>query len=369
MKDIKNAGEFNGALPRPRRGRGAATNADGRYEAYRREAVDDGWGTLDEELPPLATQVGVDTARSVITHNDSPDIPFSQALNPYRGCEHGCIYCYARPSHAWLGLSPGLDFETRLFAKPDLPELLAAELGRPHYRVSPIAIGSNTDPYQPVERRLGLTRRAIEVLAAHRHPFSITTKAALVERDLDLLAPLAARRLVEVYISVTTLERDLARRLEPRASAPARRLEAIRRLSEAGIPVGVLVAPIIPALNDGEMEGILEAARDAGARAAGYTLLRLPLELNDLFREWLALHAPLKAEHVMSLVRAARGGHDNDSRFGRRMRGSGSWAEMLRQRFRLACRRLGFNEDETPLDCGRFRPPAAAGQLGLFDFD
>jgi DNA repair photolyase len=371
MNDVEQEGEFvdDAPPPRARRGRGAASNAGARFENVRHETVDDGWGLLDAELPPLVTTVGVDSARSVITRNDSPDIPFAQALNPYRGCEHGCIYCYARPSHAWLGLSPGLDFETRLFVKPDAARLLETELGRRGYGASPISIGSNTDPYQPVERRLRVTRAVIEVLAAHRHPFTITTKSALVERDIDLLAPLAARRLVEVYVSVTTLDGELARRLEPRATAPVRRVETIRRLSGAGIPVGVLVAPLVPALNDGEMEDVLEAAHDAGAHAAGYALLRLPLELKQLFREWLGLHAPLKAEHVMSLVRDARGGRENDSRFGRRMRGTGTYAEMIRQRFRLACRRMQFNIEESSLDAGQFRVPAAAGQLGLFEPD
>jgi DNA repair photolyase len=352
-------------LPPPRRGRGAASNTDGRFESIRREAVDDGWGNLDTEPSPLRTQVGVDPARTLITRNDSPDIPFELSVNPYRGCEHGCIYCYARPSHAYLGLSPGLDFETRLFAKPDAAQLLAAELARPGYRASPIALGSNTDPYQPIERGLRITRGILETLARHRHPFTITTKSALVERDIDLLAPLAAQQLVGVFVSITTLDADLARRMEPRASAPPRRLAAVQALAAAAIPVGVLVAPVIPALNDAEIERILESARTAGAVRASYTFLRLPRDVLGLFEEWLATQAPGRARHVMHLVRAARGGRANDPRFGRRMRGGGVYAAMIEQRFRLACRRLGFNRDDLRLDADRFCVPSS--QLSLFD--
>jgi DNA repair photolyase len=349
-------------------GRGALSNADSRFDASRREAMDDGWGALDEEPPALKTTVTPDRARSVIARNDSPDIPFRQSINPYRGCEHGCVYCYARPSHAYLGLSPGLDFESRLYAKHDAAQLLEQELARPGHVPDPIALGANTDPYQPVERRLQITRAILQVLARHRHPFTIVTKSALVERDLDILAPLARDNLCAVYVSVTTLDRRLARSLEPRAAAPQRRLEAIRHLAEAGIPTGVIFAPVIPALNDHELEAVLEAAAAAGARCAGRVLLRLPHEVKVLFREWLATHAPLKAAHVMSLVRQARGGRDNDARFGARMTGSGDYAQLLGKRFELACKRLGLNREELALDRRSFRVPARAGdQLGLFD--
>jgi DNA repair photolyase len=353
--------------PRIRKGRGAQSNADGRYEPYRHEAADDGWGILDEELPPFATRVFIDSARRIITRNSSPDIPFDQSINPYRGCEHGCVYCYARPTHAYLGLSPGLDFETQLFAKPDAAKLLARELARPGYRVSPIALGANTDPYQPVERRLRVTRGILETLSAHEHPLTITTKGALVERDIDLLAPMAQKGLAAVFVSITTLDAELARRLEPRASSPQRRLDALRALSAAGIPAGVMFAPVIPALNDDAMEAILDAAAAAGARHAGKVLLRLPHEIGDLFRDWLATHFPLKAERVIARIRDARGGRDNDPRFGHRVRGHGEYADMLQQRFRLACRRLGLDREPLELDMTRFRPPAPRdGQLGLF---
>lgn len=349
------------------RGRGALSNADGRFESRRHQIVDDGWGGLDAELPALKTSIIVDRTRTIIARNDSPDIPFEQSINPYRGCEHGCVYCFARPSHAYLGYSPGLDFETKIVAKPEAARRLEKELRQSGYRVSPIALGSNTDPYQPVEQRLRITRGILEVLVAFQHPFSIVTKSALIERDLDILAPAAANNLVQVFISLTTLDRTLARQLEPRAAAPQRRLETIRRLAAAGIPVGVLTAPMIPALNDPEMETLLEAARDAGARWAGYVLLRLPHEVKDLFQEWLAQHAPLKAKHVMSLVRQARGGKENDPNFGRRMRGQGEYAQLIARRFRLACQRLGLNQDDRPLDTSRFAPPAMSGdQLALF---
>ncbi|HEX7044557.1 MAG TPA: PA0069 family radical SAM protein [Burkholderiales bacterium] len=350
------------------KGRGAATNADGRFEPYRHEAEDDGWGGFDEPPAAVRTTVGVDSARRVISRNESPDIPFEQSINPYRGCEHGCIYCYARPTHAWLGLSPGLDFETRLYAKPDAAARLIEELRAPGYRPAPIALGTNTDPYQPIERRYRITRAILDVLAGCEHPVTIVTKSVRIERDLDLLAPMAEKRLVQVHISITTLKNDLARRLEPRASAPARRLEAIRRLSAAGVPVGVMTAPVIPVLTDGELESVLEAAREAGASSAGYVLLRLPYEVKDLFKEWLALHAPLAAEHVMARVRDTRAGRENDARFGTRMRGEGVYAEMIRHRFRLACRRLGLEpRASAPLDTSRFRPPRSpSGQLEMF---
>jgi DNA repair photolyase len=350
------------------KGRGSASNAVSRFDKLGREACDDGWGGMDEEAPPLRTAVAIDSARSIITYNESPDIPYDRSINAYRGCEHGCVYCYARPSHAYLGLSPGLDFESRLFVKPDAAQLLRAELAKPGYRCAPIALGSNTDPYQPIEREYRVTRQILEVLLECRHPVTIVTKSSLIERDLDILAQLAEQQLLQAAVSVTTLERSLARRLEPRAAAPQRRLQTIAALAQAGIPVAVMTAPIIPALNDSEMESILEAAQASGATSAGYVLLRLPHELTELFQDWLKLHAPLKAEHVMSLVRQSRGGKTYDASFGNRMRGSGLFADMIAQRFRLAVKRLGLDREEK-LDSGKFRPPVPAGprQPGLFD--
>ncbi len=350
----------------PIKGRGAVTNRAGRFEPHSRHAVDDGW-ERDEVPARIATVVTVDKTQSIIARNDSPDVPFDRSINPYRGCEHGCIYCFARPTHAFLGLSPGLDFETRLFCKPDAARLLEKELRRPRYRCDVMALGTNTDPYQPIEREHRITRSILEVLAAYDHPVAIVTKSALVLRDLDILAPRAARGLAQVCVSVTTLDRDLARRLEPRAPTPERRLEAIRALSEAGVPTGVMAAPMIPGLNDSELEAILARGREAGAGLAGYILLRLPLEIGDLFREWLDAHAPLRAKHVLSLVRETRGGKTYDSTFGKRMRGTGSYAELLGRRYRLACSRLGLNERDYRLDTGRFRPPPRRGdQLDLF---
>lgn len=351
----------------PRKGRGALSNRAGRFEPADRIRVDDGWGSPDDDDPPLLrTTVLPDASRTVIATNRSPDIGFEQSINPYRGCEHGCVYCYARPSHAFLGLSPGLDFETRLFAKHDAAELLDRELRRPTYRCKVIALGPNTDAYQPIERQFGITRRVLEVLDRFEHPVSLITKSALVTRDIDILASMAARRLASVTLSVTTLDRGLARRLEPRAATPARRLGAIRALAEAGIPVGVNVAPIIPGLNDHEIEPILAAAREAGARSAMYVLLRLPLEIKDLFREWLAAHAPDRMDRVLSLIRDSRGGALYRSGFGERMRGTGPYAEMIRQRFALACRRLGLDKRDYDLDTARFRPPPAGrDQLDL----
>jgi DNA repair photolyase len=343
-----------------RRGRGALTNDDGRFEPYSHEAVDDGWGSADEPLPVRKTTVQVDHARGVIVRQKSPDIPFEQSINPYRGCEHGCVYCFARPSHAYLGLSPGLDFETKLFAKPDAAKRLTEELSKRGYRPSPIAFGTNTDPYQPVERRLRVMRSLLEVLAACDHPLTIVTKSALVERDLDLLAPMAQKNLVRVYVSVTTLDRGLARTLEPRAAAPQRRVDTIRAVAQAGVPVGVMAAPMIPALTDHELDAILEICAKAGARDAGYVLLRLPHEVKDLFKEWLLAHKPDRAEHVMSLIRAARGGREYDASWGERMRGTGEYADLLKKRFQLACKRLGLNRDASELDVTRFRPPANA---------
>ncbi|HUN25573.1 MAG TPA: PA0069 family radical SAM protein [Steroidobacteraceae bacterium] len=348
------------------KGRGALSNPAGRFNTTQTERVDDGW--YAEEAPPsVATHVAPEQARSIISTNDSPDIPFEYSINPYRGCEHGCPYCYARPSHAYLGLSPGLDFETRLFYKPDAAQLLEAELAAPGYVCKPIALGSNTDPYQPVERKLRVTRSILEVLARCRHPVTVVTKGALLLRDLDLLADLARDGLASVAISITSLDPELKRSLEPRASSPQARLRMLRELTAAGVPAGVLVAPVIPALNDHEMEAILESAADAGARWAGYVVLRLPHELAALFREWLAEHQPQRAQHVMSIVQSLRGGRDNDPRFGSRMRGDGVFAELLRSRFQLACRRLHLGAHRRhPLSTDRFRPPGPGGsQLKL----
>jgi DNA repair photolyase len=352
----------------PRKGRGAASNDTGRFEAEKRVGFDDGWGLADAEPLPLTTTLSIDATRTIIARNESPDIGFDRSINPYRGCEHGCIYCYARPSHAYLGLSPGLDFESRLFYKPQAAALLAAELRKKGYACRPIALGSNTDPYQPVERRLGVTRSILEVLRDFRHPVTIVSKSALIRRDLDILSEMAKDRLAIVTISVTTLDRALARVMEPRAATPERRLETIAALADAGVPTGVLSAPMIPALNDREMEQILERARAAGATSAGYTLLRLPLELKALFREWLETHFPDKAAHVLSLVAQAHGGRLYDSAWSKRMTGAGPYADMLRVRFDRACRKLGFNQRTTdPLDVTRFRPPPQTGdQLSLF---
>jgi DNA repair photolyase len=355
----------------PAKGRGATFNPANRYQSEQREPVDDGWESApedgDSEPPPLKTMVRIVAARTIISRNDSPDIPFTQSINPYQGCEHGCVYCYARPTHAYLDLSPGLDFETKLFAKPDAARLLRDELGRPGYRCEPIALGANTDPYQPIEREWKITRSVLEVLAECDHPLTITTKGVLVERDLDLLAPLAAKGLVRVFVSIAMLDRELARKLDPRAPSPQRRLQMIKALRDAGVPVGVNVAPVIPQLTDRDLEAILEAAAAAGARHAGWTMLRLPLEVAPLFRDWLATHYPLRAAHVMSLVRQIRGGKDNESQFGTRMGGQGEFADLIRRRFALACKRLDLNTDrDAPLDTSRFRPPGAAAQLDLF---
>jgi DNA repair photolyase len=350
----------------PQKGRGATSNIEGRFESAAREAFDDGWSQEDEALPPIRTEVVRETAKSIIARNDSPDIPFDHSINAYRGCEHGCVYCYARPSHGYLGLSPGLDFETRLFAKVNAAELLTKELAAPSYRPSPIALGANTDPYQPVERELRITRSILEVLSACEHPATIVTKSSLVERDIDLLAPMAAKRLTRVYVSVTNLDGDLARKLEPRAAAPYRRLETVRRLAAAGIPVGVMVAPVIPFLTDRFLEEILERAKEAGAESAGYILLRLPHEVAPLMKDWLATHYPMKAEHVMSLVRQMRGGKDYDSAFGVRQTGVGNYADLLAKRFAIACERLGLNGERASLDVSRFKPPKSGPQLDLF---
>ena len=344
-----------------RKGRGAVSNPPSRYDQAVAVACDDGWGGLDEDLPPLRTTVEDDTTRTIIARNQSPDLPFDRSINPYRGCEHGCVYCYARPSHAYLGLSPGLDFETRLFAKPNAAALLDGELRKPGYQCRIMALGTNTDPYQPIERDRRITRDILEVLAAHHHPVGIVTKSHLVTRDIDILAPMARKNLARVYLSVTTLDRGLARTLEPRAATPARRLAAIRALSEAGIPTAVSVAPIIPAINDAEIEDILAAAAAAGATSAMYMLLRLPREVKDLFREWLALHAPLKAGHVMSLVRGMRGGRDYDAQWHERMTGTGAYAALIARRFDLATERLGLGRRDWTLDTSLFNPPPRKG--------
>jgi DNA repair photolyase len=358
------------AIPQPRKGRGAATNASGRFEHEERVAFDDGWGvpSAEPEPMPLQTRLQVDATRTIIARNNSPDIGFDRSINPYRGCEHGCIYCYARPSHAYLGLSPGLDFESRIFYKPQAAALLKAELSKKGYSCRPIALGSNTDPYQPAERRLGVTRSILEVLREFRHPVTIVTKGALIQRDIDILAEMAADRLAVVTVSVTTLDRALARVMEPRAATPQRRLETIAALAKAGIPTGVLSAPMIPALNDAEMEEILAAAKEAGALTAGYTMLRLPLELKALFKEWLEAHAPNKASHVLSLVAQSHGGKLYDSTWSKRMIGYGPYADMLSARFDRTCRKLGLNRRHSePLDTSLFRLPAQKGdQLALF---
>jgi DNA repair photolyase len=351
----------------PVKGRGATFNPGNRFRDLQREGFDDGWGVALDPAeaeapgpPPPKTTVTVQLARSIIARNDSPDIPFTQSINPYQGCEHGCIYCYARPSHAYLDLSAGIDFETRLFAKPQAAELLRAELAKPGYRCDPIALGTNTDPYQPIEREWKITRSVLAVLAECEHPFTIVTKSALVERDIDLIAPMAAKRMARVYLSITTLDRELARRMEPRAAAPQRRLQTVKALSDAGIPVGVMVAPIIPQLNDRDLESILESAAAHGATSAGWVLLRLPREVAPLFREWLDAHYPQRAAHVMSVVRQMRGGCDYQPGFGTRMRGEGAFATLIKRRFELAGSRLGLNRGRSHegLDLTRFRPPA-----------
>jgi DNA repair photolyase len=349
-----------------RRGRGAQSNASGRYEPQARVAFDDGWRTLDD-LPAFKTEVQIDATRKIITRNDSPDIGFDRSINPYRGCEHGCVYCFARPTHAYLGLSPGLDFESKLLVKPEAAELLEKELAAPGYEPKVIAIGTNTDPYQPIERRYQVMRRILEVLERAGHPVGIVTKSALVARDIDILARMAERKLAKVALSVTTLDPQLARTMEPRAATPSRRLETLRLLSQAGIPTTVMVAPVIPALNDMEMERILDAAQAAGVKEAGYVLLRLPLEVRDLFREWLMANYPDGYRHVTKLIRDMRGGKDYDSTWNARMTGTGPYAWMIGRRFELACEKLGLNQSRTNLSIKHFRKPQAeTGQLSLF---
>src|SRR5215467_10991121 len=349
-----------------RRGRGAQSNASGRYEPTARVAFDDGWQSL-EDLPPFKTTISLDTSRKVIAHNDSPDVGFDRSINPYRGCEHGCVYCFARPTHAYLGLSPGLDFESRLYAKPDAPAMLAKELAAPDYEPRMIAIGTNTDPYQPIERERKLMRGILEVLERAGHPVGIVTKSALVARDIDILSRMAKRNLAKVAISVTSIDPQLARTMEPRAPTPPKRLAALQALSEAGIPTTVMVAPVIPALNDSEIERILDAAAHAGAREASYVLLRLPLEVRDLFREWLMANYPDRYRHVFTLIRDMRGGRDYDSQWGTRMKGTGPMAWMIGRRFEIACEKLGLNKRRSKLTTDHFAKPKRNGQqLSLF---
>ncbi|ASL45002.1 hypothetical protein bAD24_I16110 [Burkholderia sp. AD24] len=363
--DVDSIPEFPVAPPAPRKGRGAVTNLQGRYEVDQRETVDDGWLSVsvpeddDGEPKVLRTQVFEERVKTILTRNASPDIPFSVSLNPYRGCEHGCIYCFARPTHSYLGLSPGLDFESRIYAKINAPELLERELSKKSYVPEPIALGVNTDAWQPVERDLRITRRVIEVLSERNHPFAAITKSSLIERDLDLLAPMAARGQFMAAITITTLDTEIARTLEPRAATPSRRLRAIRTLSEAGIPVGVSIAPVIPFVTEPDMERVLEACAEAGASNASYIVLRLPWEVAPLFKDWLAAHFPDRADRVMSRVRDMRGGKDYDANFATRMKGEGLWADLLKQRFHKAVRRLGLNRrDRGILDMSHFRPLA-----------
>jgi DNA repair photolyase len=347
-----------------RRGRGALSKQSGRFESETREETDDGWGSL-ESLEALKTNIHVEKPRSVISRNDSPDVSFDRSFNPYRGCEHGCIYCFARPTHAYMGLSPGLDFETEIFIKEGAAQLLERELSAPGYTPKTLMIGANTDPYQPAEKRYRITRSALEALSRANHPVGIVTKSALITRDIDLLAPMARKGLVKVAISVTTLDRGLARTMEPRAASPDRRLETISQLAAAGVPVAVLTAPIIPAINDAEIETILTRAHAAGAREAGYVLLRLPLELRDLFSEWLVTHFPAKARHVLSLVRSTRDGKLYDATYDKRMKGEGSYAWMIGRRFEVAAARLGFSQKRLRTDLFR-APRCGAEQLALF---
>jgi DNA repair photolyase len=349
-----------------RRGRGAGINPSGRFEPQEREVLDDGWQTI-ETLEPFKTEVQVEKPRAIITRNESPDVPFDRSINPYRGCEHGCIYCFARPTHAYMGLSAGLDFETKLFAKPDAAKLLERELSKPGYKPKTIAIGTNTDPYQPIEKEWRIMRQILEVLNAANHPVSIVTKSALIMRDIDILAKMAERGLARAGISVTTLDRRLARLMEPRASTPTRRLEAIRALSSAGVPTAVMAAPLIPALNDHELERILDSGVAAGAAEASYVLLRLPLEVSPLFRDWLLRNYPDRYRHVMSLIRSMRGGKDYDSEFGKRMKGEGPYAWQISRRFELAAKKLGIRKSRgMSLNTDLFVPPSGAGvQLSL----
>jgi DNA repair photolyase len=351
----------------PRKGRGAGINPEGRFEKIGREAYDDGWDRQEEDLPPLKTQVTEERVKSIISRNDSPDVGFSQSINPYYGCECGCSYCFARPSHAYRNLSPGIDWETRLTAKVNAAEVLRAELSKSSYRCQVTALGINTDAYQPIESRYQITRQILQVCAEFNQPVSIVTKRALVERDIDILAPMGKKNLASVFISCNNLDHDIARYIEPRASAPTRRLQAMKALSDAGVPVGVLVAPVIPFLTDDQIEPVLEAAWAHGARKAGYTLMRLPWEVKDVFKEMLERCFPLKAKHVMSRVHQMRGGRDNDPNFGSRMTGQGELAKLLELRFGKACERIGYGGRERGLDTTQFKAPRADGQQPLFD--
>lgn len=355
--------EQSGMRVRPdrNRGRSAGINPSGRFEPVSRHVFDDGWNSL-EELPPFKTEVQVEKPRTIITRNESPDISFDRSINPYRGCEHGCVYCFARPTHAFMGLSPGLDFESKLFAKPDAARMLDRELSKPGYQPRTIAIGTNTDPYQPIEKQYRIMREILEVLEARGHPVGIVTKSALVTRDIDILSRMAERGLAKVALSVTTMDRMLARTMEPRASTPTKRLEAIRQLSDAGIPASVMVAPIIPGLNDPEMERILDSARAAGAREAGYVILRLPLEVAPIFKDWLLRHYPDRYRHVMSLIRSMRDGKDYDSEWGKRMKGAGPYAWQIGRRFEIAAKRLGLNVERRQLRVDQFVAGSGAGE-------
>ena len=360
---------MNDAKQKAIKGRGAVSQPKVRFDAWTREADGDhrDFALANEEPPPFKTEIREDPARTIISYNQSPDLPFDRSINPYKGCEHGCIYCYARPSHAYLGLSPGLDFETKLFYKPNAAELLRKELSRPGYQAALLSLGANTDPYQPIEKKLGVTRSILEVLNEFNHPVAIVTKSALVERDIDILAAMAKRNLARVFVSITTLDHDISRHLEPRTSAPARRMMAVSALSAAGIPTGVIVAPVIPALTDKDIESVLDAAKENGAQSAAYILVRLPHEVKTLFAKWLEQHFPQRATHVMSIIRQMRGGKDNDPNFVSRMRGEGEFAALLEQRFRKACARLGLNQERHALDASQFRVPQQANaQLSLF---
>lgn len=344
-----------------RRGRGAGVNPSGRYEIYSRDVFDDGWNSIDE-LPPFKTEVQVERPRQIITRNESPDISFDRSINPYRGCEHGCVYCFARPTHAYMGLSPGLDFESKLFAKPDAARLLERELSKQGYEPRTIAIGTNTDPYQPIEKQHRIMREVLEVLEARNHPVGIVTKSALVTRDIDILSRMAEKGLAKVALSVTTLDRKLARTMEPRAATPSKRLEAVRQLTDAGIPTSVMVAPIVPGLNDSEIERILDSAQAAGAKEAGYVILRLPLEVAPIFKDWLLRHYPDRYRHVMSLIRSMRDGKDYDAEWGKRMRGSGPYAWQIGRRFEIAAKKLGLNLDKKSLRTDLFVQAKQGGE-------
>lgn len=349
-----------------RRGRGAGINPSGRFEALTRHVFDDGWQTLDD-LPPFKTDVQVENPKTIITKNDSPDLHFDRSINPYRGCEHGCVYCFARPSHAYMGLSAGLDFESNLFAKPNAPRLLERELGRKGYEPKILAMGTNTDPYQPIEKKWRITREILEILEKTNHPVGIVTKSHLITRDIDILSRMAKKGLAKVAVSVTTLDRRMSRAMEPRAATPGLRLKTIHELAEAGIPTSVMVAPLIPALNDHEAERILDSAHHAGATEAGFILLRLPHEVSPLFRDWLLRHYPDRYRHVMNLLRSMRGGKDYDAEFGKRLRGAGPYAWQIGRRFEIACKRLGLNTRRLKLNCDLFESPAdASEQLALF---